>query len=146
MVLPIFQSKKIRRSRYKSSYGSAPRKASLLASTLIYLSLLVCGWIWFVLLTEGQFTIGGVPVPIIRSFFQDETARNAYFAGDNKKLHARLQAMGVEEKIKSFYRPKIRDEAKLDQYIHQILYDRTGYVGEAYQVNSEGVLVLKKRK
>jgi hypothetical protein len=54
--------------------------------------------------------------------------------------------MGVEEKIKSFYRPKIRDEAKLDQYIHQILYDRTGYVGEAYQVNSEGVLVLKKRK
>jgi len=108
--------------------------------------LLLCGWIWFVLLTEGQFTIGGVPVPIIRSFFQDETARNAYFAGDNKKLHARLQAMGVEDKIKSFYRPKIRDEAKLDQYIHQILYDRTGYVGEAYQVNSEGVLVLKKRK
>jgi hypothetical protein len=50
--------------------------------------------------------------------------------------------MGIEEKMKDYYRPQISDEGVLDQHIHQILYDRTGYVGEAYQVNG-GVLVLK---
>ena len=100
-------------------------------------------WLGVVLLTKGPLTIGGVPIPIIISFLQDETARDAYFQGDNKKLHDRLQAMGIEERIKAFYRPQIRDEVKLDQYIHQLMYDRTGYVGASYQVNSQGVLVLK---
>ncbi|NER25996.1 MAG: hypothetical protein F6J96_35965, partial [Symploca sp. SIO1C2] len=49
-------------------------------------------------------------------------------------------------RIKAFYRPRIQDETQLDQHIHQILYDRVGYVGDAYQVNSEGVLVLKESK
>ena len=45
--------------------------------------------------------------------------------------------------MKNFYRPQIPDEAKLDQHIHQILYERTGYVGEQYRVNAQGFLVLK---
>ena len=96
------------------------------------------------LLTKGYLAIGGVPTPIIMSFLQDETARNAYFQGDGKKFHARLQEMGIEDKIKAYYRPQIPNEAKLDQYTHQILYDRTGYLGENYRVN-QGILVLKKK-
>lgn len=80
---------------------------------------------------------------IIREFLADEKARDAYFAGNKKALHDRLEQMGIEEDIKAYYRPQIPDEAKLDQHIHQILYERTGYVGRSYKVNSQGVLILK---
>jgi L-lactate utilization protein LutC len=79
------------------------------------------------------------------SFLSDDAARNAYLAGEPAALHDRLEVMGIEEQIKEYYRPQISDEAKLDQHIHQILYDRTGYVGAQYEVNPEGVLVLKDR-
>ena len=134
--------------RHTRQYGltdRSSRKASGLVATIIYLSLLLCVLISVLLFTNGPFTFGGVPTPIIMSFLQDETARDAFFQGDNKKLHDRLQAMGIEERVKAFYRHQLRDEAKLDQHIHQILYDRTGYVGIAYKVNSEGILVLKQR-
>lgn len=142
MDRPVFESRKARPNRYGSTYRSS-RKAPLLVATIIYLNLLLCVGIWAVLLTNGFLTIGGVPTPIILSFLQDETARNAYFQGDSQKLHDRLQGMGIEDRIKAFYRPQIRDEAELDQHIHQIMYDRTGYVGNSYRVNSQGVLVLK---
>ncbi len=146
MVLPTLRSSRKRRSRYLLRYRS-PRKSSVLTTTIICLPLFLCAWIWFIVLTQGQLTIGGIPTPILASFLQDETARNAYFAGDKQKLHDRLQEMGIEEQIKGFYRPQFEDdEAKLDQQIHQILYDRTGYVGKSYQVNSEGILVKKKLK
>lgn len=142
MDRPVFQSRRTQPSRYGSTNRSS-RKAPLLVATVIYFNLLLCVGIWAVLLTNGYLTIGGVPTPIIVSFLQDETARNAYFQGDSQKLHDRLQHLGIEDRIKAFYRPEIRDEAILDQHIHQILYDRTGYVGSAYRVNSQGVLVLK---
>lgn len=110
----------------------------------VFVLVFLSAWLGVGLVTNGHFTIGGVPTPIVMSFLQDETARNAYFQGDRKKLHARLQSMGVEERVKAFYRPQISDEVKLDQYIHQILYERTGYVGDAYRLN-QGVLVLKKK-
>jgi hypothetical protein len=90
-----------------------------------------------------RLTIADVPVSIVISFLQDETARNAYFMGDNTKLHDRLEQMGIEPRIKDFYRPQIPDEVALDQYIHQLLYERTGYVGKGYRLNEQGVLVLK---
>lgn len=71
-------------------------------------------WIGGRILT-GFLTIGGVPAPIMVSFIQDETARSAYLRGDSKKLHDRLQDMGVEEQIKAFYRSQIADEVQLDQ-------------------------------
>ncbi len=110
----------------------------------ILLSVILLVGIWLALFTSGYVTFGGVPAPIIMKFLSDETAREAYFQGDRTKLHNRLNDMGVEEDIKAYYRPQIPDEAQLDQYIHQLFYERTGYVGVRYRVNSQGVLVLKK--
>lgn len=143
MIRPVFQLKTLLPSQHSLNSPASPQP-SLKVTTLIFVSFLVCVWIGVILLTNG-LTIGGVPTPIIVSFIQDETARSAYFKGDSRKLHDRLQDMGVEEKIKAFYRPQIGDEVQLDQYIHQLLYNRTGHVGDAYKVNSQGILVLKKK-
>jgi hypothetical protein len=110
---------------------------------LLYLAAIVAtlgGVLWF---TEFG-TIGGVPLPVVLQFLRDDTARNAYFSGDRQRLHDRLDRMGIEEEVKAFYRPKIRDEAELDRYIHQLLYNSTGYVGIAYEVNAKGILAPKK--
>ncbi len=112
--------------------------------TIIYLSVLLPIGIIIILFSSGILTIGGIPASIAIEVWQDKAARSAYLEGNGKKLHDRLDEMGIEERIKAFYRPRISDETKLDQHIHQILYDRVGYVGQAYRVNSEGVLVLKE--
>ena len=110
---------------------------------LLYLAAMMAtlgGALWF-----AEFgTIQGVPVPVVLQFLSDDTARNAYFSGDKQQLHDRLDRMGIEEKVKAFYRPKIQNEAELDRYIHQLLYNITGYVGLAYEVDAKGVLVPKK--
>lgn len=136
---PIPQSR-----RYSVSPDTKSSNTALKAATILSLALILFVGLG-VLLVDRPFTIAGVPLPIIIDFLGDETARNAYFQRDRRLLHDRLQAMGVEEQIKAFYRPQIRDEVKLDQYIHQLLYDRTGYVGNAYRVNSQGSLVLKEQ-
>ena len=91
----------------------------------------------------NRLVFKGVPVSIIWEFIQDDTARSAYFQGDKQLLHDRLGEMGVEEKVKDFYRPEGFDEQQLDQHIHQIFYDNTGYVGTNYRVNLDGILVSK---
>jgi hypothetical protein len=93
-----------------------------------------------------SLTVRGVPLSIILTFLQDEPARQAYWAGDKEALHARLQELKIEEQIKAFYRPQIPNEIQLDQHIHQIFYDTTGYVGKAYWVNPQGVLTLRDRQ
>ena len=143
MGRPGNQSRVLRPLRYGLPHRP-PRKASILVATIICANLLLCAWIWVVLLTKGYLAIGGIPTPIIVSFLQDEKARNAYFQGDKTKFYARLQDLYIEDKMKAYYRPQIPNEAKLDQYTHQILYDRTGYVGESYRVN-QGILVLQKK-
>lgn len=110
--------------------------------TLIIVSCLGLSTIWFF---SGQLLIGGVPSSVILTFLQDQPALTAYFQGDNQALHDRLNALGIEEQIKAYYRPQIPDEVKLDQYIHQVFYNRTGYVGKEYQVNEQGTLSLKRR-
>jgi hypothetical protein len=115
-------------------------KRSVVLFSLLFFVLITIG---IGLLTSTFITFKGVPLPIIVQFLVDEPARKEYFAGDKKGLHDRLQQMGIEEEIKAFYRPKIQDENKLDQYIHQIFYNSTGYVGEGYFVNSQGLLVPK---
>ncbi len=94
---------------------------------------------------SGQLVINGVPLSIIAAFLRDKIARRAYFRQNRRALHDRLWAMGIEEQIKDFYRHQISDEIELDRYIHQLLYDRTGYVGRDYQVNTEGTLLLKAK-
>jgi hypothetical protein len=108
--------------------------------SLVTLLSVLGGALWF---TEFG-TIQGVPVSVVLHFLRDDTARNAYFSGDKQQLHDRLDRMGIEEEVKAFYRPKIQDEAELDQYIHQLLYNSTGYVGIAYEVNAKGILIPKK--
>lgn len=104
------------------------------------LTFIMCG----VLLAREPVTIKGVPITIILKFLGDAEARNAYVKGNKQGLHDRLEAMGIEEDIKAFHRPNIQDEAKLDQYIHQVFYNNTGYIGDAYYVNSQGILALKQ--
>lgn len=117
----------------------------LAASVLIVLPLLASLQMVLKLsFLNGQLVVGGIPASIITTFLEDDVSRNAYLRGDRRLLHDRLQALGVEEEIKDFYRSQIPDNVELDRYIHQIFYDRTGYVGENYWVTSEGRLVLKK--
>ncbi len=88
-------------------------------------------------------TIQGVPVSILIKFLRDQPARTAYFAGQRQALHERLNQLGIEEDIKAFYRPSISNEVELDRYIHQLMYDRTGYVGKSYKVGPNARLQLK---
>lgn len=92
-------------------------------------------------IVSQQLVIGGVPLSIILIFLRDRTARRAYFRKDCQTLHNRLYVLGIEEKIKDFYRPQISDEIELDRYIHQLLYERTGYVGKDYWLNEQNILV-----
>lgn len=144
MALPNFQASNQRNSRYRVRKRPL-RPASLVRTAIICLFLAGFGWIWLSLLTQGHFAVGGIPAQIALGLLQNETARKAYFDGDSKTLHAQMQKMGIEAKMKAYYRAQIEDEAKLDQHIHQILYERTGYLGAAYQVSSQGILVLKKQ-
>ncbi len=90
-----------------------------------------------------SLTVQGVPLPIVVQFLADGPARQAYFAKDKPALHDRLQQLNVENEIKAFYRPQFQDEEELDQYIHQIFYDISGYVGKSYVVTSQGTLKLR---
>ncbi len=144
MTLPTFPASRKRKSRYKVS--DRPLRPGSIVFTSIFLVVMgSLGWIWVEMLTKGYLAIGGVPCPIIVSFLQNDTARKAYFDGDSEQLHAQVQSMDLVEKLKPYYRPQFEDEAKLDLYIHQILYDRIGYISKAYQVNQQGILVAKKR-
>ncbi|WP_346290460.1 hypothetical protein [Sphaerothrix gracilis] len=97
----------------------------------------------FLFVTE-RITLAGVPASVIFTFLQDDVARQAYFRGHNALLHDRLVQLGIEPRMKAFYADRIADEQALDLHIHQILYDRTGYIGEAYRVEpASNELVLK---
>lgn len=133
------QSKQALQKQTPGSAARSPQQIAVLAGAGLLLSL----GLGVVLVVGEYITVGGVPFSMIVSFLQDDTARAAYFDGDSTKVHDRLSEMGVEEQMKAFYRARMQDETNLDQHIHQILYERTGYVGKAYRVNSQGVLVLQ---
>ncbi len=102
--------------------------------------LSIGGVTWVSLFMSGRITLGGVPYPILNEFWHDEAAKVAYFDGDRQTLHDRLSEMAIEEDIKDYYRSRFDDEDELDRYIHQIMFDRTGYAGEAYKVDNYGRL------
>lgn len=135
--------KKTQSSRYNASTRQAAvRSRQNIAAFACLAGVFVAGVI-VILFFQGRLVIGGVPSAVIVRFLQDDSARSAYFSGDSTGLHDRLDEMGIEEEMKEFYRPRIADEAELDQHVHQVLYDRTGYVGEAYQLRGQGILILK---
>ena len=96
--------------------------------------------LWTGLFVSERITLGGVPYRVIKTFWDDETARTAYFSGDAQALHDQLSSLGVEESIKAYYRDRFDNEYELDRHIHQIMFERTGYVGEAYEVDTRGQL------
>jgi hypothetical protein len=118
-------------------------KKTSMRATLTWISVGIVGFLAY-LFFSGQLVVGGVPSSIILTFLQDKPALKAYLRGDSVALHDRLQELNVEARIKDYYRPEIPDEVALDRYIHQIFYDRTGYVGQAYWVNSQGQLMLRE--
>jgi hypothetical protein len=124
-------------------YSSTSNKKTLIimVSLAWILGSLALGW--GILFLGGVVTLGGVPAFIVGKFLKDPTAVGAFFAGDRVKLHQRLEELGIEEEIKAYYRPHMPDEVRLDWYIHQLLYDRTGYIGNNYSVTPQGNLVLK---
>lgn len=95
---------------------------------------------WGALFVAEQVTLGGVPYQVVRKFYLDKSSKDAYFAGETQALHERLSDIGIENDIKDYYRPQFSDEGQLDLYIHQIMFERTGYIGEAYAVNQLGQL------
>ena len=97
---------------------------------------------WVVLFTTGVVTLGGVPYTILLKVWQNPAARSALLGGEETELHNLMGSLGIEYDIKEYYRDRIQDPVKLDQQIHQILFDRTGYVGENYTVRGR-TLVLK---
>ena len=109
----------------------------------VVMTLSVTGVAWAALFIQGKVTYQGVPYSVVRKFWQDEAAKAAYFAGDKQALHDRLSLLGIEQDIKRYYRPQFESEYELDLYIHQIMFDRTGYVGEAYQVDRNGRLISR---
>ncbi|MGB3295548.1 MAG: hypothetical protein WBB01_21400 [Phormidesmis sp.] len=113
------------------------------AAAIAFASLSIGASTWVALFMSGRTTLGGVPYSIVNKFWQDEAAKTAYFGGDRQALHDRLSELDVEADIKDYYRSRFSDEDELDRYIHQIMFDRTGYVGEAYKVDNYGRLSWK---
>ncbi|MEM9266437.1 MAG: hypothetical protein AAGA46_13000 [Cyanobacteria bacterium P01_F01_bin.13] len=97
---------------------------------------------WVVLFTTGAITLGGVPYSVLMKVWDNPAARSALLAGKETELHDLMNNLGIEYDIKEYYRSRIQDPVKLDQHIHQILFDRTGYVGDAYTIKGR-TLVLK---
>lgn len=100
---------------------------------------------WVVLFTTGAITLGGVPYSVLMKVWQDPEARSALMGGKATELHDLMGNLGIEYEIKAYYSKRIKDPVKLDQHIHQILFDRTGYVGENYVVQGR-TLVLREGK
>ncbi|AFY70157.1 hypothetical protein Pse7367_1881 [Thalassoporum mexicanum PCC 7367] len=88
-------------------------------------------------------SISGVPLPIVMRSMLDGQTRKAYFQGDGDLLYRRLKELGVETDIRDHYRQYISDEAELDRYVNQLMYENTGYVNDDFDVDRNGQLVPK---
>lgn len=144
--LRIIRAKRSRTSQLNQVLNSSRSRYKLRQAIVVSATLLttLSGAIWTNLFIREQVTFGGVPYRIVHKFWNDKTARDAYFVGDRRALHDRLKSLEIEEDIKDYYRDRFANEYELDRHIHQIMFDRTGYVGEAYKVNNFGELSSKK--
>ncbi|EKV02111.1 hypothetical protein Lepto7375DRAFT_4314 [Leptolyngbya sp. PCC 7375] len=116
-----------------SQQPSQPRSKGKAIARLILLALLATGT-WVTLFTTGVVTLGGVPYSVLIKVWQTPATRAALLRRDSYALHDLMDNMGIEAEIKRYYSKRIKDPVELDQHIHQILYDRTRYVGENYVV------------
>lgn len=126
--------------KYAGEYSLVRRRKKL-----ILLWILTWGGIAaLALFGSGAFTIGGIPSSLAFKFLRDPEAILWAITGRKQQLHDRLENLGFEEDIKAYYRPQIPDERELDRYIHQLLFNWTGYVGKEYKLLGNGVLVRKR--
>lgn len=122
---------------------SNKNKNTLIWSFGLGWSIAIFALVWGVLFVNDFVTLGGVPAEVIGRFLQDPGAIIHFLTGNKQALHQNLEELGIEEQIKDYYRDRIPDEIQLDHYIHQLLYNWTGYVGDNYIVGSQGILFLK---
>ena len=115
------------------------RKKTTIIFALGFASFLVAIYLF----SSGNLILGGIPSSVIIKFLQDSVAVDAYLNNNGALVHDRLQKLNIEKDIKDYYRNQIADPIELDRYIHQILYERTGYVGVDYQLSASGTLKLK---
>jgi hypothetical protein len=136
------QKSKLRGGGYVPNSRAASTKNLMVAFSLAWiLGMFVVGW--GILFLNGIVTLGGIPAAIVGKVIRDPIAISYFLTADKTQLHYRLEELGIEAEIKAYYRPQIPDEVQLDQYIHQLLYNWTGYVGNNYLVTPQGNLVLK---
>ncbi|MGD1897247.1 MAG: hypothetical protein ACFB16_09895 [Phormidesmis sp.] len=142
IFLNVVRSKRRQVSQLRQKLNTHRAKRRLLQRLVVtsVLGVTLGSAVWTNLFIREQVTFGGVPYRIVHKFWNDKSARDAYFIGDRQALHDRLKALGVEEDIKDYYRDRFDNEHQLDRHIHQIMFDRTGYVGEAYKVDNFGQL------
>lgn len=95
------------------------------------------------LFLTDAITWRGIPYSVLAKVWADPGAKAALASGDPVEMHRQLSALGIEYDIKQYYRARISDPVELDQHIHQIFYDWSGYIGENYTVDGRGKLVLK---
>lgn len=140
--LKLVRRKRAQSSRLYQRANSERLRIQLLrgAAVSAFLGLSLGANVWGSLFVREKITLGGVPYRVVQQFWNDQQARDAYFGGDRQALHDRLADLEVEESIKSYYSSRFNNEDELDLFIHQVMFDRTGYVGEAYQVNNYGEL------
>ncbi len=91
-----------------------------------------------------EFMIAGIPLPIYLEVITDAEAVFAVITGDGNTFRNRLQDLGIENKIRTLYRPYFADEIELENYIDQIFYDSTGYANSSeYNVNQQNKYMHK---
>lgn len=117
----------------QSAQTAQPPKKGKAIAKLILPALLAAG-AWVTLFTTEVITLGGVPYSVLMKVWQNPATRAALLRRDSVALHDLMDNMGIEYEIKKYYSKRIKDPVELDQHIHQILYDRTRYVGENYVV------------
>ncbi|MEL6813794.1 MAG: hypothetical protein AAFP03_03150 [Cyanobacteria bacterium J06598_3] len=140
--LKLVRRKRSQSSRLYQRANSERFRIQLLRGAVVsaFLGLSLGGNVLGSLFVNEKITLGGVPYRVVQQFWNDRQARDAYFGGDRQALHDRLADLEIEESIKRYYSSRFDSEDELDLYIHQVMFDRTGYVGEAYQVNNYGEL------
>ncbi|MEL6779843.1 MAG: hypothetical protein AAFO06_21610 [Cyanobacteria bacterium J06597_16] len=150
--LKLIRRKKAQPSRLNQRLNTEHTRTQLWRAAIVsaFMGLSMAGSVWGALFASEQTTLGGVPYTAVSRFVKDKPARDAYFAGDSQALHDRLVELEVEPLVKEYYRDRFTDgrfadENALELHIHQVMYDRSGYLGEAYQVDNYGTLSPVKK-
>ena len=125
------------------SLARPPQKKKGKAAAWLMIFTFLGGGTWLALFLSGMVTLGGVPFSVVSLVLRTPSTRKALFTLRATHLHDLMNSMGIEEEVKRYHSKRIQDPVELDQYIHQVLYNWTRYVGENYVVGDRGKLIPK---